>query len=287
MSRPFLFELAMRTDWRLIKSATFSGAENMAIDEVLLESVVAGRSLPVLRLYRWSPAAVSLGYGQRGSDVVNLSACRGLGLEVVRRCTGGRAVLHDREMTYAVVSRELTSVFPGGILNNYQVIARVLQQTMARLGLEVQLASERSRGVVGSGAEKSACFAAPGQFELLYQGHKLAGCAQKRLGECFLQHGSVPLDIDPDLLFQALNTRPGQIPSVGAERLMRHVGWLNRWLPDPVTIEQVETVFIETFAELLQVNFIDDQLTVTEQQRVSELREQRYANPGWNQLGLC
>jgi len=287
LSRPFLFEWYMKTDWRLIKSEALTGAENMAQDEALLESVVNGSSLPVLRLYRWSPATVTLGYGQRGSDVVNLSACKELGLDVVRRCTGGRAVLHDHEMTYAVMSHDQSSVFPGGVLNNYQVIARVLQQTLAQIGLDVQLSMERSHGLEGGGAERSACFTAPGQFELVYQGHKLAGCAQKRYGGSFLHHGSVPLVIDLVQLFQALNTRPGLDPSTGANLLMRHVGWLNRWLSVPVTLEQLETAFIETCADLLQVDFIDDQLTAAEQLRVSELCELRYANPEWNQLGLC
>lgn len=285
-SRPFLFTSDMKPDWRLIRSATFSGAENMARDEALLESVAGGRSLPVLRLYRWSPATVTLGYAQRGPDVVNLDSCRKLGLDVVRRCTGGRAVLHDREMTYAVVSQSRTAVFPGGILPNYQVIARVLQQTLASLGLDVQLAGERSRGAAGSGAEKSACFTAPGQFELLYQGHKLAGCAQKRQGDSFLQHGSVPVTVDPGQLFLALNTRTQQNAQVGAGLLMKHVGWLNRWLAEPVKVERVEETFIERFAELLSVNLIDDQLTERERLRVAELIERRYGNPEWNLLGL-
>lgn len=276
----------MSTDWRLIRSAASSGAANMAEDEALLEAVVAGRSRPVLRLYRWQPATVSLGYGQRGPGVVNLAACRQLGIDVVRRCTGGRAVLHAQEMTYAVVSRERTAVFPGGILDNYQVIARVLQQTLAELGLAVDLARERSRGLTGDGAERSACFTAPGQFELLYQGHKLAGCAQKRLGDCFLQHGSVPLVIDPVQLFMALNTRPEVSPADGAERLRKHVGWLNRWLDPSVTIEQLEEAFIRQFARLLKIDFYPDRLTASEHQRAAQLRDQRYANPAWTLQGL-
>jgi len=276
----------MSNFWRLIRSGSLTGAENMARDEALLESVAAGDSGPVLRLYRWSPATVTLGYGQRGRTVVNLDACRGLGLDVVRRCTGGRAVLHDLEMTYAVISQEQNTVFPGGILNNYQVIARILQQTLVQLGLRVQLAAERSRGLDGDGAERSACFTAPGQFELLYDGRKLAGCAQKRFRNCFLQHGSIPLSLDLERLFMALNTNPAVPVTRGVRLLTDHVGWINRWRKDPVTLDQLEQQFVEQFSNLKQVAFIEDQLTAKELRRSVDLRERQYSNAEWNFRGL-
>lgn len=259
----------------------------MAIDEALLAAVVNGSSLPVLRLYRWRPAAVSLGYAQRGAEVVNLAACGDLGYDVVRRCTGGRAVLHDQEMTYAVISPNRSSIFPGGILNNYQVVAHVLQQTLAGFGLQAQLVRERSRGLAGCGAEKSACFTAPGQFELVHHGFKLAGCAQKRLGDGFLQHGSVPLVIDTLKLFLALNTRPELDPATGAGLLDKQVGWINRWLDQPVAVSQLEESFIRWFSQLCRIHFLEDQLTTAEQQHAAQLLEQRYANPAWNLQGLC
>jgi lipoyl(octanoyl) transferase len=276
----------MRAEWRLIWSGALTGAENMAQDEALLESVVAGQSGPVLRIYRWAPATVTLGYGQRGGEVVNLDACRNLGLDVVRRCTGGRAVLHDQELTYAVVSRDVSTVFPGGILKNYRVIAQVLQQTMEYLGLDVTLAPDRSRGLGGGGAENSACFTAPGQFELLYKGCKLAGCAQKRLGDSFLQHGSVPLHIELDKLYLALNNNPDAGVDAGVSMLAKHVGWINRWLAAPVTIDRLEQIFVQQFRALLGVDFFEDQLSDQEQERSAELIRQRYSHPHWTLRGL-
>ena len=140
----------MHQDWRLIRSPALPGAMNMAFDEALLESVAAGRSGPVLRLYRWDPPAVSLGYGQ-SLQRVNLPACRELGLDVVRRLTGGRAVLHHREVTYAVIAPERTAFFPGGVLDNYRVIAGVLLQALQTLGLTAEIVGRagRSRSRVG------------------------------------------------------------------------------------------------------------------------------------------
>jgi lipoate-protein ligase A len=278
--------MQMDNDWRLIWSGALSGAENMAQDEALLESVAAGQSRPVLRLYRWSPATITLGYGQRGEAVVNLDACRELGLDVVRRCTGGRAVLHDRELTYAVISPNVTSVFPGGILNNYRIIAQVLQQTLELLGLAVTLSPGRSRGPGDGGAGESACFMAPGQFELLYQARKLAGCAQKRLGNCFLQHGSIPLNLELDKLFLALSNNPRVTVKAGVRMLAQHVGWLNRWLEPPATIDQLEQLFVQQFSKLLGVHFSRDQLTRQELERSAELLRLRYAHPNWTLRGL-
>jgi lipoyl(octanoyl) transferase len=281
-----LFEIIMRNDWRLIWSGAMTGAENMAQDEALLESVAAGQSEPVLRIYRWAPATVTLGYGQRGGAVVNLEACRKLGLDVVRRCTGGRAVLHDQELTYAVISRDTTAVFPGGILNNYRIIAQVLQRTMEQLGLDVTLASDRSRGSRGDGAEKSACFTAPGQFELLFKGCKLAGCAQKRMGDSFLQHGSVPVQVELDKLFLALNNNPDLAVTDGVELLAKYVGWINRWLDVPITIDVLEQNFVAQFSALLGVEFREDQLTRQEQERSAGIFHQRHAHAAWTLRGL-
>jgi len=256
----------------------------MALDEALLSSVACGASPPVLRLYRWNPPTLTLGYGQRGAGQVNLSACRRHGVDVVRRCTGGRAVLHDREVTYAVISTEQNGTFPGGILPNYRVIAGVLQQLFRSFGLDACLAPERSRGKKGSGAAESACFTAPGQFEILHLGYKLAGCAQKRDRGAFLQHGSIPVDLDLSRLFELLDTRGLLPPEQGAQLLASKVGWLNRWLHNPVEIGEVEDRLVHCFSQLLQISWQISEPTAEEQGLARELVRQRYDNPRWNRL---
>ena len=124
-----------QTIWRRIVSGPLGGAANMALDEALFRSVQAGISPPVLRLYRWQPATVTLGYAQRGEAQVNWAACRSLGIDVVRRLTGGRAVLHDREVTYAVIASDRQELFGGRVLDNYRVSAHLLQHCLEQLGL--------------------------------------------------------------------------------------------------------------------------------------------------------
>jgi len=279
--------MTSRSPWRLIRSGARSGSFNMALDEVLLEEVAAGRSAPVLRLYRWDPATVTLGYFQRGAAVVNLEACRHLGLDVVRRLTGGRAVLHDCEATYAVIAPERCPPFVGGsILENYRVIAGVLCQALQGLGLPATLAPGRPGGSAGEGAEHSACFTAPASYEILCHGCKISGGAQKRRGGAFLQHGSIPVDLDPERLFCALDTVGELSGAAGGKLLATKVGWLNRWLDDPLDIAAVEDALIFTFGRRLGLHFVVDTPTPDEWERARVLDASKYGNTEWTLRGL-
>lgn len=272
--------------WRLLRCGFGSGAWNMALDEALLASVEARESLPVLRLYRWQPATVTLGYFQHGADVVNLAACQQLGFDVVRRVTGGRAVLHAEEVTYAVIAPDRAAAFPGGIAANYHIIAAVLQTTLAACGLKTSIASARRGGAAGEGVEKSACFTAPALSELVHAGCKMTGSAQKRLNHAFLQHGSIPVEMDLDQLYQALHTGAARSRQRGVAALATRVGWLNRFLPEPTTVDRVEDLLIEQFAQQLQIEFVPAAPTATELAAAHKLLLEKYANVDWIRKGL-
>ncbi len=273
-------------EWRLINCGEQDGAWNMALDEALLHSVENGTSPPILRLYRWKPATVTLGYFQQGSDVVNLSACREFGYSVVRRFTGGRAVLHDSEVTYAVISSEQNDTFPGGVSQNYHVIAEILQATLAEFGLQTTISSGRKERACAEGVERSACFTAPALSELVYNGQKMTGSAQKRLSTAFLQHGSIPIDVDPEKLYHSLNT--GDLSNIKRriERLADQVGWMNRWLDRAVDIDSVEQCLISQFKRLLNLNFTVDLPTSEERTLATRLLQEKYANPDWTLRGI-
>jgi lipoate-protein ligase A len=274
--------------WRLIHSGTLNGALNMALDQALLEAVAAGLSPPVLRLYRWSPPTVTLGYAPRGPEVVTLAACREPGFAHVPRVTGGRAVLHHREVTYAVISPERSELFPGGIVANYRVIAGVLQATLESFGLATDLSSGRSHSAgKGTGVQSSACFTAPAVAELVHRGCKVTGSAQKRQGGVFLQHGSIPVDLDLEQLFYALDTRGEWSKAEGARLLARKVGWINRWRATPVTVVEVETRLAGTFADRLGIRFESSEPNPAEWLRTCELAAQRYDNPVWTLAGIA
>src|SRR5437879_6894081 len=138
MSRSF----ASTSDgWRLLLDKPASGAWNMAVDEVLLDGVAAGTAPPTLRFYEWTPPCLSLGYFQP-FEVVDVDGCRALGVEVVRRPTGGRAILHDRELTYSVALPLRLLGDDGAVLPSYHRVSLALERGLTRLGAPVVLAAE-------------------------------------------------------------------------------------------------------------------------------------------------
>jgi lipoate-protein ligase A len=171
----------------------------MAIDEALLRARLAGEAPPTVRCFGWRPPAVSLGYGQP-LDGIDQAACARLGIGLVRRPTGGSAILHEDpalELTYSVVARR--DDFPGAddLLETYRVLGSGLAAGLRRLGVEaevVPLVRERP------GPAPTFCFARTGAYEIAVGGRKLVGSAQRRQGGGFLQHGSLLLDTDPGRL---------------------------------------------------------------------------------------
>jgi len=175
--------------WRLLPDAEGDPAWNMALDETLLESHRLGLTPPTLRFYSWAPPALSLGYAQPLEDV-DLEACAAAGIAVVRRSTGGRAVLHRGEFTYAVIASE---GFPPSVAGTYRLITEVLAEAIARLGAPADIAP----GKLGR-AGSASCFQSATQADLVTLGRKLVGSAQTRREGAFLQHGSLMLSQRPD-----------------------------------------------------------------------------------------
>lgn len=263
--------------WRLINSRFQIGAMNMALDEALLQAVANGHSQPVLRFYRWRPATVTLGYGQSVAKDIDLDVCRRAGLDVVRRSTGGRAVLHDHEITYAVIAPLNAGLFGGSVLDCYRLIAEVLLLALCRLGLPAQLVPGKPRSG-GQHAMKAVCFSTPSQYELVIDGRKVAGSAQKRHGQAFLQHGSIPIEMDLDLLGKALKTEG----EGAAADVLQSVGWLNRWSSRPLAAAEVEARLAATFASHLGIEWQIDQPTAVELSAAERLCREKFANPDWN-----
>jgi lipoate-protein ligase A len=249
---------------------------NMALDDALLQSVADGRSQPVLRLYRWQPAALSIGYAQSLAAGINLTGCRSAGIDLVRRPTGGRAVLHDDEITYAVMA-PVAAPFGTTVAASYRVIAGVLREMLNRCGLPAELVAGQPRGE----QRRAVCFTAPAQYELMIDNCKVAGCAQKRRGGAFLQHGSLPLTLDLALLRKLM---PGGAGEEEAVRF-RNIGWLQRFSPRPLGRDNLENLLVDSFADLLSLRFQESAPTTDELQLSAHLCAEFYGNPSWTQHG--
>ncbi len=188
------------TEFRLIVTEPMDGASNMALDEALLVSRLRKAGPPTIRFFAWQPPTISLGYGQRLDGRVDLAEAARMGIGLVRRPTGGSAVLHegpDLELTYSVAGAD--EDFPGAddLLMTYRWIGTALAAGLQRLGASVEMAPGRPSS---AGAMPAFCFARTGSHELEVGGRKLVGSAQRRKGAAFLQHGSVMLGASPDRL---------------------------------------------------------------------------------------
>jgi lipoate-protein ligase A len=176
--------------WRFEYSGALDGAGNMARDTAMAEGLAAGTGAPALRLYTWSPWAISLGYNQREEEI-DAARCRAVGIDVVRRPTGGRAILHAEELTYCVV-------MPAGrrsILDAYNEISRALVKGLGLFGVEASL--QRSQPNFPEHYRSPSaipCFTASARYEIEVDGRKLVGSAQRRVTgatQVVLQHGSI------------------------------------------------------------------------------------------------
>lgn len=179
----------MVESWRYLETLGQSGRFNMAADQVLLEQFQRG-DLPTLRLYTWNPPTLSMGKSQK-LDSINTPWCRNHGIDIVRRTTGGQAVLHGQDITYSLIGDAHSARFSGGILKIYQTLSQVFFHFFQALGLSPQLQphSRRQRAEQAS----QVCFAVPSAFEILVEGKKIIGSAQRQTSQGFLQHGTIPL----------------------------------------------------------------------------------------------
>jgi lipoyl(octanoyl) transferase len=190
---------------------------NMAIDRALLERAAAGDSW--LRLYAWSPSCLSFGRHEPAARRYDRARIEQLGLDVVRRPTGGRAVWHAGELTYALAA---PADALGTLREAYREIHRVIRDALRRLGAPAELAPARAAVRPDAGA----CFAAPAGGEVMVRNHKVAGSAQLRENGALLQHGSILLADDQAMVGRVTRGEAPADRSAPLARLLgRTVGW--------------------------------------------------------------
>ena len=180
--------------WRFLNTGFLDGPMNMSIDRALLEGVERGTSPPTDRVFGWTPPTVSAGHSQDVARELDMEACARAGVGVVRRPTGGRAVLHAGELTYAVVGPSGEPPLGASIMETYLAIAGALLAGLRELGAGGEL--ERGGPETRARGEEASppCFASAGRFEIVVGGRKLVGSAQRRSGDAVLQHGSLLMD---------------------------------------------------------------------------------------------
>lgn len=266
--------------WRILPFQVLNAFDNMAIDEAVLMGADSGCSPPTLRFYGWAPSAVSLGYFQNYETEVNSEACLALGIDIVRRPTGGKAVLHENELTYSVVASRDNPLFPDTILGTYKAISSCLAGALASMGIKASIAEDNPPQSRSDGLQ-SFCFSDPSRFELLVSGRKICGSAQVRVKNAFLQHGSLLLGFDPHKTARALFRNPA--PNV-EEALARSVTSMADFQDSASGID-IKEVLIESFRKELGIELFEENLSPEEEVNRANLLRGKYLTRSWNVTG--
>ncbi len=269
-----------KTTWRVIENPPAAGAWNMAVDEAILESVYSGESLPTLRLYAWEPACLSLGHAQPYSEV-NTDNLEEHGWDLVRRPTGGRAILHVDELTYSVIAPNTDPRVAGGVLESYLRLSEALLAALQIMGLNPKANEKKPES--HSNQPNPVCFEVPSNYEITVNGKKLIGSAQARRKEGILQHGALPLYGDLARIITALKFKDPASAERARDRLLAHATTVEWELGTAPTWEQAASAFKKAFSDELNLDLVPGGLSERESDRAKELVKEKYANPTWTE----
>ncbi len=224
-------------DFELVLSGLSSGEYNMEYDLERTNQVAKGLSQPIFRLYGWKPWAVSLGANQKILDI-DKKKCEEYGWSVVYRPTGGRAVLHANEITYAVV----TKLAPGQTSHSiYRDIHIILLEAFKSIGckeLEFHKAQPNFRDLYKNEDVSVSCFASTARYEISYKGRKVIGSAQRLFGDTLLQHGSIPLDSGYELIAEVINNSNDTKKNILREYLLSHSATISESAGRKITYDE-------------------------------------------------
>lgn len=263
--------------WRLVNTGYGDGAANMAVDEAILEAVSAQESLPTIRFFGWEPPCVSLGYRQP-ANVVDRQRLASLGYDLVRRPTGGRAILHVDELTYSVIAPMGEPRVKGSILESYRRLSEALIAGLQLLGL---VTSEAPKDPSATGIQGPACFDTPSNYEITHEGRKLVGSAQVRKKDVVLQHGTLPLVGDVGRLVDALHFSDDEERRRMRADLRNRATTLATALGREVSFEEAAAALANGFTQTLNLTLSYSQLSSWEISRASKLRAEKYAAESW------
>ncbi len=220
---------------KVIIDGPLTGRENMAKDQALL---AAGE--PVLRFYQWHPPCVSIGYFQNPERDIDLDYLKTAGIDLVRRPTGGRAVLHEDELTYALILPEI--LLPSGVVQSYRLVAGIFVEALGELGLVCDM-----KGPEGRPDRSAGCFSTASAYEICCRGKKIMGSAQVRRNGVVLQHGSLLLSVDYEHQARCLK---GQV-AVTTTRLAERMAGLRTYLGDKASPGFLIPVILKQAARVL------------------------------------
>ncbi len=248
--------------FRLLETGENPAAKNMAIDEAIMrEYPHFGR--PTLRFFAWKPAAVSIGYFQSLEQEVDLAKCKQLGMDIVRRITGGGAVFHEAELTYSFTCSEDSGIVPKNILESYALICNSLVLGFRELGLNA--------GFVPLN-------------DIVVNGKKISGSAQTRRNGVVLQHGTILIKVDVEKMFSLLKVPDEKLKGKMIENVKQRVTSVEEQAGREIYFQEVAEAMQKGFAENFKAEVEGGSLTVEEKVIAEKIEKERFASRSWNYL---
>lgn len=263
------------TKFRLLQTGYNTAAFNMALDEVLIDRIARGQSAPALRFYRWQPSAISIGYFQSLESEVDTAKCQELGVDVVRRQTGGGAVFHDDEVTYSMHVPLVLKLLPEQILDSYAKICGAIISGLQQINITAHFAPINDI-VVASPTLKH-----PETGQPVMQ--KISGNAQTRKQGILLQHGTILKSVNVEKMFDLLKVPDEKLKGKLITDIKQRVTSIDDYLGQQVSFEKIVEALIFGFRQgFSEGEFEEDSLTAAEIAEATALAQEKYATMPWN-----
>ena len=269
----------MQETWSFLNSGSHDAATNMAIDEALLHFHSEGKIKPTIRFYQWNDPSLTVGHFQNVDKTIDFQGVKKHGCDFVRRLTGGSAVLHDDELTYSIIVKEDHPKIPRSVNKAYYVLSQGLLEGYRNLGIDADFAIPerellRKRSAV--------CFEKPAIYEMIVDGKKISGNAQTRKNGVLLQHGSVPMSFDINMLFDLFKFPSERVKERQMMAFEKKAISINDITKKVHTYDMLAEAFLQGFQKSLNVKTEPLEFTEEQWKYIHYLAETKYRTKEWN-----
>lgn len=269
----------LQETWTFLDSGHHDAATNMAIDEALLQWHSEDKIPPTLRFYGWKKPSLTVGHFQNVNKSIEFSGIEKHGCDFVRRLTGGSAVLHDDELTYSIVVSERHPKIPHSVNKAYYILSQGLLEGYRSLGIEADFAIPERELFKDRSA---VCFEQPAIYEMIVDGKKISGNAQTRKNGVLLQHGSIPMSFDSEMLFDLFKFSTERLRERQRNSFVKKAISINDITGKKHTYEMLKDAFLKGFTKSLDIQVEPMKLTNEDWQYIHFLAETKYKTNEWN-----
>lgn len=268
----------LQETWAFLNSGFHDAATNMAIDEALLDWHSEKKIPPTIRFYGWKNPSLTVGHFQNVDKTIDFAGIKKHQCDFVRRLTGGSAVLHDDELTYSIIVNEHHHKIPHSVNEAYYILSQGLLEGYRELGIEADFAKPKQKPTDRS----AVCFETPAIYEMIVDGKKISGNAQTRKKGVLLQHGSIPMSFDADMLFDLFRFSNQSIRDRQRKKFIHKAISINDITNKVHTYDMLVSAFSQGFKQSLQIETEEIQLSNEQWDYIDHLRTTKYITDTWN-----